>query len=608
MGVRRSSKVSHRAGPPIGVERRDERGASLIIALAVIMFLSIIAAAVLTYAEVSYRSTASFRDQRDERYAGDGAIAASVNYARGNGDVAVDPDLSSTQCRYYTPSDVGTVTVSCAADAGSGSGAPADVGLVPPESLLLLGTRQNQPGVYNAPNCGGWWDGIVDFFSVGINPQTTGPAEYSGWFAKRYGVGLLGASCNQIRTRPNQAMSVRGNVYAAGVLRAENNLDVGITDGVMWARAGCQGSLASNCSTTTPANRTAMPYQPQLAGTRPDTDPGRTSPNTAVTDQPITSAGQLDVATAWQPVGFNTDGTPQTLGYSLPMSGGNTTTMPTRTTAYTWNSSTNTFTAQATCPNNTATMVFLPGWYRDAEVLSRYTTANACRDVNIWFAPNPGPDGRLLTDDDVTGAYYFDFTTPNTRRCGPAGDNGQAAPAVTGRWCIGGSTSQNARIVGGTPLNWSPVGDYTAGGGGNPASVRTVVGTANTVDTDLSQQWVPSSNPTTSARTIDGTAALYQSNFCIIFIGCLAQDRAIRVRDFTPRVTSPPLAQSGAPNGRVYVTVDYAVENPQAANPAEAVIEAVSDVSGRHSCGTYTLYGNGAAPAPYNDRNNAAGN
>jgi hypothetical protein len=600
--------IGHRPGLPFGVDRRGERGSSLIIALAVTLLLSVIAAAVLTYAQAAYVGASAYREQRDERYAGDGAISAAVNYARGDGTLAVDPDLSSTQCRYYTPSDVGTVTVSCAADAGSGSGAPEDVGLVPPEALVLLGTRHTQPGVYNAPNCGGWWDGIVDFFSVGVNPEDTGPAEYSGWFAKRYGVGLLGFQCNQVRTRPNEDLSVRGNFYAAGVLRAENNLDVGMTDGTMWARAGCQGSLASNCSATVPANRTAMPYQAHLAGTRPDTDPGRTAPNTAVTDQPITSAGQLDVASAWQPVGFGTDGTPQSLGYAMPMAGSNQTTMPERTTAYTWNSATNVFTAQATCPNNSATIVFLPGWYRSAEVLSRYTTANACRDVNFWFAPNPGPDGVLLTEDDVTGAYYFDFTTAHTRRCGPPGDNGQAAPAVTGRWCVGGSSSQNARVVGGTPLNWSPVGDYTAGGGGNPPTVRTVIDTANTVDLDLSQRWVPSSNPATSARRIDNTAALYQANFCIIFIGCLAQDRAIRVRDLTPRVTSPPLAQSGAPNGRVYLTVNYAVENPQSVLPAEAVIEAVSDVSGRHQCGTYTLYGNAGASAPYNDRNNAGGN
>ncbi len=147
-----------------------------------------------------------------------------------------------------------------------------------------------------------------------------------------------------------------------------------------------------------------------------------------------------DIKEAWLPVGFNANGSVRP-GVSLPV----------RTKGYIWNPATGALNAVSTCSGVSTTIVFLPGWYTKAHTLNQFTTSAACDGVTFWFAPDPGPDNLLLTDDDTTGAFYMDF------RSGPAvGCNGM--PSNGSRWCIGGSSSNNIRVVTGVPKDWGPLG------------------------------------------------------------------------------------------------------------------------------------------------------
>ncbi|MBX3313996.1 MAG: hypothetical protein KF906_06730 [Actinobacteria bacterium] len=575
-------KVSHR-GHRRPIVQAGQEGSSLIIALACLMVMAVILSSLVSYAAANQKSTVAYRTQRDERYAGDAAIKSAINWAQTNALVGRDPELNLNDpaCVYDVPTEVGIVTATCAADAGSGSGKPNDAGQVPPEALLLLGTRKtssnttganagDEPGPYNVPDCAGWWDTVTGWFATGTNPNLTGPGEWSALFQKRRGLGFAAATCDTERTRTNSNFTINGDVVSAGRIQVQSSgMVVQSAGGTIYARSGCN---FTPCSTTIPTRSyAASDPLAYLNGTSRDTDPARSNPSAA------NAIG--DIRSQWLPVGFGADGSV-------------TGTFPERTRAYLWaaDGSLTPASASGGCTSSTATVIFLPGWYKTADVLNKYTAAPSCSDVTFWFAPDPGADGRLLTDDDQTGAFYFDFSGGgNAQAC-----SGMGASAV--RWCIGNSTSQNARVVAGTPDGWSPIGSVVGAPSGSTDTrtrVRVAIGTAQTIDEDLSQSWSSSAN----AGTIDGNAAVYTANVCIPFTSiCFSSDRAIRMRDFTPDVTAPPIDEvaagslPAAPNGRLYLRVDYGVTNPNAANAAQVEVNAVSPESGPASCGTYDLF------------------
>ena len=238
-------------------------------------------------------------------------------------------------------------------------------------------------------------------------------------------------------------------------------------------------------------------------------------------------------------------------------------------------------------------------------VISKYTgSSSACKNSTFWFAPDAGTDGLLLTGDDRTGTFLLDFgNSPGAEStCGSNTVNSRV------RWCIGGAADSNSRVVVGTPDGWTPQGAYSPGSGTQPPQTAVAITTAGTVDDDLSQSWFAgSASPATTATdaaSIDGAIARYTPTAC--FIVCFSSDRAIRVRDLTPKMTAPPIEKSGAPKGRIYLEVAYGVQNPSSVEAMEAVVATVSPESGRHDCGTYTLYGNSGSAAPFSNKNNAA--
>jgi hypothetical protein len=593
-------KVGHVRRP---VSRHDgERGAALIIALVVMLVMGVLVSSVAMYATTAAGGVGSYRVQRDERYAGDGAIKTAITWAATQPTVGRDPDLglASAPCVMNTTAVIDgedtPVKVSCTADEGGNSGKPADVGLVPPEAMVLTGNRTKEPGPFNARQCQGWWDTVTGWFSNNYNAtEDVGRgliSERGAWFAPRRGTGTLGASCTAAFSRGWADFKVRGSIATASNVRVDNgslNLIADVPGNDKLYAADPTGCVITGTACVAMENRPST-YAGALAylnGTSRASDPGRKNPS-APNRTPVG-----DIAAPFQAAGFNDDGTPKEA-------------LTERTTAYTWNSTTNVFTPISTCTGTSPTVVFLPGWYRSAEVINKYTGGSgvACKNATFWFAPNSGTDGVLLTEDDETGTYLFDFANqPSTATsCGATTVNSST------RWCIGYAADSNSRVVVGTPDGWTPQGTYTPGSGTEPPQTALVIDQAGTVDKDLSQSWFKTSSGAgtsvdTDARSIDGKVARYTPSGC--FFICPSIDRAIRVRDFSPKITAPPIEKSGAPRGRIYVEVAYGVQNPSSANAAEAVIEAVSPASGRKQCGTYTLFGNSSAAAPYNNRVNA---
>lgn len=101
---------------------RDEDGAALVMALVFLTVAGILVAALLSFADTSFRTTVAVQDQRSTLYAADGAVEAAVNYYRTN--------LSSpTPCppagSVPSVNGVGGISVSCTAGV-TFSGAPSN--------------------------------------------------------------------------------------------------------------------------------------------------------------------------------------------------------------------------------------------------------------------------------------------------------------------------------------------------------------------------------------------------------------------------------------------------------------------------------------------------
>jgi hypothetical protein len=510
--------------------------------------------------------------------------------------VGRDPSLpiDHPACVTHVPIEIAgeseTVTASCAAESGSGSGEPADTGLAPPEGLVLLGTRQGQPGPYNAPPCTGWWDQFIRFFedlgswdrALSEDDNLDVIRETSFRLKNRTATGVLNATCVSRDRGTRSTFKVSSEIAGAGDMWT-NGYPVSSVDpdgdgpqrALLIARGTCnfQGCVQGAAADAAQYERSGyVGAESYLNGSKPYQDPGRRWPKHPQ-DNPFG-----DIAAPWENIAFNQDGTVKPLGYTATAAMPSR--LPERSRAFLRDPNTGALTQinPNTCTGATATIVFLPGWYREASLLNDFTANPACADATLWFAPDPGPDGLLLTADDRTGAFYFDFRSGSAQNCNGLG-------ALRNRWCVGGSrtsdgfAAQSPRIVVGTPDGWTPRAEPGNGALDPNTTFRVRITRANTIDLDLSQSWSNGGN----AAVIDNQAARYQPTVCVIW--CFAIDRAIRVRDFSPKVTGAPVGLPGAPKGRIYLRVRYGVQNATSANPARAIIEAVSPESGRKSCG-----------------------
>lgn len=494
---------------------QGERGSSLIIAMCFLLVIGLVVSALAGFAFANLSATKAYRSQRAERYAGDAALQAGINYIRTQRLMGRDPNYSNTDppCVYKVTTDttVGPVSVTCAAEPGSTSGIPDDPGKVPDNAILALGQRHNETGPFNGTACESGFFGSSKpesepsiFFRPGeIRDHNEIPTEIfnpSTW-----------AGC-QNRQRANDTFNIKGNVVGAGTGRSTTGsvgllpyLKNGVVTQSQMKLRNC-GSIniiagGGTCTATTNADRV---------------DPGA-GPNATIKSE-------------WAPVPI--DWTVRTGGYS-------------------WNATNNTLVGNASCANK-AIIILLPGWYKNADSVNKYTSNPACKEVTLWLAPNPGTDGIPMTADDKTGAFYFDFTEDTGTSFRKCSNQGQSNGDAKYRWCIGGqSASANIRVVTGTPDGWNPLGFTT----GVPA--RTVVmNRANTVDANLTATWFDGDK----AKSIDNQSAFYQAtNYdvpllretCSLLNLCFATSRDVRVRDFYPKVAG------AADDGKIYVSVKH---------------------------------------------------
>lgn len=561
--------------------------------LAIVAFMTLVAVAVSAFADVNLKATRSYNNVRATRYSADAAIKSATNWIADNDDVAVDPIYkpdANEDCVYHSTATTGEViTVSCESEPGSGGGIPGDVGLNPPEAIFLTGDRHNEPGPYSYAKCVSYWSDLVDFFTG----ETPGTSE-SGLYTKRRERSTWGGigDCDP-KDRGTAPLTVEGNVVSAGKISLQDGFKLhvggGDSGGVVRAQFGCEFSSGGNQANSILNLDGSAPADSQCnVGTNPkrngppdtgmpwfDTylfkDPGRISSST--TSTAATPIG--DVRDAFLPVGFDADGSLKS-GYTLP----------TRDKAYVYDPNANTSgTADepkflkpwpvpsdgggCTIPNGTP-VVFLWGRYTSSEVLNRYTANPECTDVTFWFAPNPGPDKTLLTGDDLTAAFYMDFSdTSAASACGGMEGLDYA------RWCLGGSSELMAskpRVVVGWPKDWTALPTEDPGGSGSGGigygnRVGAYLDTAGAIEGNFLSYW----SNTSKATKVDTEAAVYKPCAIPVFwwvINCPSfGSRTMRLAKFTPKVAGGPIAETGNPDGLINVDVTFAMNNASGLTP-----------------------------------------
>ncbi|MEZ5321709.1 MAG: type II secretion system protein [Microthrixaceae bacterium] len=563
--------------------RHDQRGSTLLIVLVIMVIMSIVIAAVMSFANASNKGVTAYRELRGARYAGGGAIDAAVNWAKLQPNVARDPnlDVNDPVCSRVVSTDIGDLKVSCG-DEPEDSGKPKDPGINPPEDLLLTGIRQNEPGPYNTDSCKGWWDIVWGWMKRGVvNSSDTAPAEFGAWFKGRpkipdfldFSNGVpLWTGCNGTRQRSRTAFQVVGNMTAAGVIQVDDGRIVSSANG----RIAATQCIRLACITPIP-NR--------ADGTPGGSDPARTNPAS-----PWMNA--FDIKDEWSTLPFDPSSGALRSGYSLPE----------RTTAYALDASapgSSTvpagLSAISGCPGASTTVVMLPGWYRSNDLLTYYTSS--CQNRNVWLAPNPGPDNRLLTEDDIPGAYYLDFRGGTAHNCGADQANIKASTSL---WCIGGAakdgvvSGSNSRVTAGTPAGWAPLSPTSTT---DPNRNHVSLFFAATIDNDLSVTWY---NAGGAIFLGDGNYAHYKPCSVFGWFNCTSTDRAIRMRNYYPKTTGSPIDDPGYPNGRIFIKVSYS-QTGGGTNAPRLQVRAVSSESGSKDCGTYQLpaHTGTATPQPY---------
>jgi hypothetical protein len=138
----------------------DDRGAALLMVLLIVLVISLVGAALLTFADTSIRTTVALRSQGASVYAADGAAQIAVNQLRADNFNGVASGCGSTTTEvlsnFYAAANGTPVTsaaVRCTPDAnnqGIGVGSNSSPG----SAMLSLGTGQGGED--------GIWDGSVN--------------------------------------------------------------------------------------------------------------------------------------------------------------------------------------------------------------------------------------------------------------------------------------------------------------------------------------------------------------------------------------------------------------------------------------------------------------
>lgn len=540
-----------------GNGRHGERGASLLLALAIMTALGVVIAALLTFTETGIRNTQAFREERDERYSADGALEQAIAWAAQEPRIGIDPDAPESDrdpCNLVVPAQAGDdpgseptpeLTVTCQALAGSGSGLPAEVGATPEYSILTLGQRQNEPPPYSGPICNddpggrpGWDNGILGI-AAGIR----------GSGRREYGIRLAPARqllsfCQPVRTI--NTFQVKGKVFSHSPIAGPNGTNIELLDNgtgpngeprppsEIKARGGCRGFTAATRSAC--QNLPLTNASPMVAGALPDGEGYDPRIDPGATQEERDSWALPDLRDLKKVTGA------QILA------------------------------KRAECdPGARTVIVFEPGWYDDIGALNTLFKDPNCQNATFWFAPARGDDGEILGRNYKQGLYYFDFTVGNGGGC----QYYDAAASTTNQWCIGNDRTFRQVVVGGTPQGWSPfaegIGD--PGDPGEPAPPEVVMDQAQVANLvgGTSPIW---SNQAGATRIGDNSVASYSNPL-------VAVDRPITLINFTPKVSTGAFAGG--------FNIEVAHNTPNNFNRPQITVSYNSSLFGGQTCGTYTL-------------------
>lgn len=135
----------------------DEAGSALILALAFLIFFSMVGAALLAFVDTGFKGSVAVKDQRKTSYAADGGIEGAIKYIQDNADLGIFGET----CPDFELNDLNgaTVTVTCAPYEGSGAltGGSSSVTNTPESAVLTLGDTNtyqddDQTGLHQKQN------------------------------------------------------------------------------------------------------------------------------------------------------------------------------------------------------------------------------------------------------------------------------------------------------------------------------------------------------------------------------------------------------------------------------------------------------------------------
>lgn len=413
--------------PPIRARRlKDERGASLVIALAFIAIFGVVIGSLLQFNSTNSLTHATYSQLRARNYAVDGALDGAINKVKNDSSIGIDPSVDTSTSNVCNPDNNQTLfslpatttpaapsmVVSCVVGADSGSGVPQDLGATPPDAVLTLGDKQTngttsslgvrntEPGPYNGAYTG-------SFFGATLTPggQCDGIKQEAGIRENRsmspVFLGSLPIGCT---AAPNASTwNVFGNVVSNSTISTDDTTggptilqDPEGNTGSIKAKYGCTGS-GYTCSSTAPT--TTELSDPNYAG--PDIS--------GLTVQNVPSA-------------------------SLCGTNGGT-------------------------RNDVVT--FSPGIYTDGTALNNLFSNSACKSTTFLFPPVQDATTGEYTG---TGLYYFNFQNSSTTsiQCGQEinlfGFITTLQQDIRHEWCIGGAGADYSgqHVIAGAPYDWDP--------------------------------------------------------------------------------------------------------------------------------------------------------
>ncbi|HWS44585.1 MAG TPA: hypothetical protein VN636_01870, partial [Acidimicrobiia bacterium] len=443
-----------------GRSPRDERGSTLVLVLALVIFVSIAAVAVLDQETTASNAQRAYENLRVGDQAADSTVNALIHtmrYSQAQGAAAPEVVPSGTLCSNTTGwSQVNGQQVYCQADPSSLT-LQRDASDLPPNAILTLGgldgrgNRQADtsatPASYNAPFC----DDYHDFQAGGSSDRCE-----TGLFVGRgvsdtstNGGGLYVAETGRVdRTPPLVASN------SSIVINPANSLRSLTVDGTVWARRGC----GSGAGTTLDASQIFAGHDPKTGAS----DAARrlcAGGSDPTKWQNPTSGGLVsDPDYAHEPIDLSSvprvDNWTNHPGPTLPLD------------------------PNTICRNGNAGFAVMPAakigtrtingtsydvfgaWYDSASALNNLFGSALCADTFFWFRP---------------GVYYFDFLDTNTTNWYTQSDNNKGVSTAwnnaAGCWPLPTNTLCTVdEVVGGlppdspSPLKWNTCDTYLASG------------------------------------------------------------------------------------------------------------------------------------------------